>query len=117
MKTKKKASRKPRKPINDNVEWRRKHFKKTAPDLQRKVDQLNDKYNKRSGMAFVINKNGYGYSVELTPKKKKDGTYVSYTTGAETKYGAIRKIEKDDENGTLKRVVQRGKLRLQRKLP
>lgn len=115
MKTK--ASRKPKKPINDNVEWRRKDFKKTAPDLQHKVDQLNEKYNKRSGMAFVINKNGYGYHVELTPKKKKDGTYVTYTTGADTKTGVIRKIEKDDQNGTLKRYVQRGKLRLQRKLP
>ena len=105
----KKKKAKPRKASypKSNVEWRRKAFRKS--ELQHTVDGLNKKYNQRSGMAFVVNKNGYGYSVGLTPKLAKDGTYWSTSIGPGSQREVIDKLNEMDRDGSLKNRVQNAK--------
>ena len=92
----------------------------TKADLQREVTRLNRKYCKNKKNHLVIDKNGFGYSVNLTGKPDKRykrfrtrkgslGTaqvrvsgYYSGTSGEVKK-----RLLANEKDGTLRRIIRK----------
>lgn len=93
----------------------------TLSDLNNEVKRLNKKYCRNTKNHLVIDKNGYGYSVNLTGKpdrRYKDGRHLrkgslgsgqvrvsGYYSG--TKSEVKSRLLENERDGTLKRIIKK----------
>lgn len=91
----------------------------TLSDLNSEVDRLNKKYCKNTKNHLKVEKNGYGYSVNLTGKTYKRGKKTFWRKGSigsgevrltglgKTKAETIQRIREEERSGNLKRIIRR----------
>ena len=92
----------------------------TKQDLQKEVNRLNRKYCKNTKNHLVIDKNGFGYSVNLTGKQDKRykrfrtrkgslGTAQVRVSGyySGTKSEVKQRLLKNERDGSLRRIIRK----------
>ena len=91
----------------------------TLSDLNSEVDRLNKKYCKNTKNHIVVDKNGYGYSMNLTGKTYKRGKKRFWKKGSigsgqvrltglgKTKRETLERIRFEEETGNLKRIIRK----------
>ena len=92
----------------------------TKQDLQKEVNRLNRKYCKNTKNHLVIDKNGFGYSVNLTGKQDKRYKRFSTRKGSlgtaqvrvsgyysGTKSEVKQRLLKNERDGSLRRIIRK----------